>query len=233
MTDTRRTYIDPTGSSILFYSRNPLDGGWYPDLEFLEDWRLLPADVWVYRPVDRPDIFITVPDGRLWPLMTVDEAADIRAFPDKPWIQGGTVIDYYPLIAILGRQTHHPSHQQFISENEGLMALSNAVIADGWNNDNVDLWSTLSAAMNLTAISETPVTPPSTTTTTAPLPSHIVATLLRCAEAEGLTCSITMEPVTAATGAVTACGHYFQKAAVERWLAEHGTCPECRQATAV
>lgn len=207
MADSRRTYIDPTGSSILFYSLNPLDGGWYPDLDFLEKWRFLPADVWVYRPLDRPDLFITAPDGRVWPLMTVDEAADIRAWPEKPWILGGTVIDYYPLDTILGGQTHHP---QFMSENEGLMALALAS-ADGWNN----LALAASEAKS------------------NPLPPHIVATLLRCAEAEGLTCSITMEPVTVANGAVTACGHYFQKAAVERWLDEHGTCPECRQATAI
>jgi hypothetical protein len=214
MTDTRRTYIDPTGSSILFYSLNPLDGGWYPDTDFLEDWRLLPADVWVYRPVDRPDIFITVPDGRIWPLMTVDEAADIRAFPDKPWIQGGTVIDYYPLLAILGGQTHHPSHHS-VQENEGLMALAVAAITEGW--------------IDFTTNSESPLPLSQSPTVSAPLPSHIVSTLLRCAESEGLTCAITMEPVTAAEGAVTSCGHYFQKAAVERWLSEHGTCPECRQ----
>ena len=219
MTDTRRTYIDPTGSSILFYSLNPLDGGWYPDTDFLEDWRLLPADVWVYRPVDRPDIFITVPDGRIWPLMTVDEAADIRAFPEKPWIQGGTVIDYYPLSAILTGQTHHPSHQQYVSETEGLLALADAAITEGW--------------IDFTTNSEFPIPLSQSPTVSAPLPSHIVATLLRCAEAEGLTCAITMEPVTVAEGAVTACGHYFQKAAVERWLSEHGTCPECRQATVV
>lgn len=198
MTDTRRTYIDPEGTSVLFYSLNPLDGGWYPDLDFLDDWRLRPADVWVYRPLDRPDLFITAPDGRVWPLMTVDEAADIRAWPEKPWILGGTVIDYYPLAAIQEGQTHY-------HDNEGLMALAAA--------------STNSF--------------PPFKSVSAPLPSHLVATLLRCAEAEGLTCSITMEPVTVAEGAVTACGHYFQKAAVERWLAEHGTCPECRQPTVV
>ena len=233
MTDTQRTYIDPTGESILFYTLNPLDGGWYPDMDFLEEWHLQPAENWIFRPLDRPDVFISVPDGRIWPLMTVDEAADIRAFPEKPWIQGGTVIDYYPLLAILGGQTHH---HQSVQENEGLMALALAS-ADGWNNlalASADGWNNLALAASESAwnnLTESSI--PLSQSKPQPLPSHIVTTLLRCAEAEGLTCAITMEPVTVAEGAVTACGHYFQKAAVERWLAEHGTCPQCRQATVV
>jgi hypothetical protein len=190
MADTRRTYIDPTGSEILFYSMNPLDGGWYPDLDFLEDWRLQPADIWAYRPVDRPDLFITVPNGLVWPLMTVDEAANIRAWPEKPWILGATVIDHYSLDQIMCGE-----------DDDALMELALAASASASTNS----------------------TPP-----LPPLPPHVVAALLRCAEAEGLTCSITLDPLTVATGAVTGCGHYFQKAALERWLAEHGTCPECR-----
>lgn len=206
MTDIQRTYIDPTGESLLFYILNPLDGGWYPDDTVTDD-------IWIFRPIDRPDIFITLPDRRIWPLMTVAEADAIRSFPEKPWFHGGSVIDYYPLMTILGGQTHYPGDQSFI-ENEGLMALALAM----------DL--TISATPSVTTNSESSAPLP-------PLPPHIVATLLRCAEAEGVTCSITMEPVTVATGAVTACGHYFQKAAVERWLGEHGTCPECRQPTAI
>lgn len=186
MADTRRTYIDPTGSSILFYSLNPLDGGWYPDLDVLEKWRFEPAEHWAYRPVDRPDLFITVPDGLVWPLMTVDEAAAIRAFPEKPWILGATVIDYYSL-------------DQIMCGEDALMELA------------------LAASTNSISIPTVP-----------PLPPHVVAALLRGAEREGLTCSITLEPITVATGAVTGCGHCFQKAALERWLADHGTCPECR-----
>jgi hypothetical protein len=194
----RRTYIDPTGTSVLFYNWNPLDEGWYPDMELMGAWDR--GDVWTYRPLDHPEVFVTAPCGRVWPLMTVEEANAIRVWPAKPWISGGCVIDYYPLEALTQENRH-------ASENDGLLALALAASDSTNSNSESNSWVGANAP---------------------PLPPHIVATLLRCAQGEGLTCSITMEPITVTDGTVTPCGHYFQAAALGRWVSEHGTCPECR-----
>jgi hypothetical protein len=60
------------------------------------------------------------------------------------------------------------------------------------------------------------------------LPSHVVSIMIQHAVNSGATCPITMEPLTAKTAAVTACGHVFDRDALTRWSADHGTCPECR-----
>jgi hypothetical protein len=61
------------------------------------------------------------------------------------------------------------------------------------------------------------------------LPKHIVDSLLRYAEHIGTICPITMEPIRTETGAVTDCGHIFNRSALAEWQKTQTTCPECRQ----
>jgi SUMO ligase MMS21 Smc5/6 complex component len=54
--------------------------------------------------------------------------------------------------------------------------------------------------------------------------------ILRDAAAEGKLCPITLEPIEATEEfKVTPCYHAFNKEALQRWLREHTTCPECNQ----
>jgi len=61
-----------------------------------------------------------------------------------------------------------------------------------------------------------------------PLPKHVIQILLKKAEEDGAECPITGSPITAATGAVTTCGHIFERMAIETWFAQSYSCPECR-----
>jgi len=52
--------------------------------------------------------------------------------------------------------------------------------------------------------------------------------ILRNAAAEGARCPITMDPIEETeTFTVTACYHVFNAEALQRWLRERSTCPEC------
>jgi hypothetical protein len=61
-----------------------------------------------------------------------------------------------------------------------------------------------------------------------PLPKHVSHILLEKAESDGLQCPITGSPITLANGAVTTCGHIFERTAIETWFTQSYTCPECR-----
>ncbi len=61
------------------------------------------------------------------------------------------------------------------------------------------------------------------------LPKHVIKILLEKAEKDQTSCPITGSPVTVETGAVTTCGHIFEKSAIESWFAQGAyTCPTCR-----
>ena len=61
-----------------------------------------------------------------------------------------------------------------------------------------------------------------------PLPKHVIQILLKKAEEDGMECPITGSPIMAASGAVTTCGHIFERTAIETWFAQSYSCPECR-----
>jgi len=59
-------------------------------------------------------------------------------------------------------------------------------------------------------------------------PKFVADLILRDAATEGKLCPITMEPIEATEEfQVTPCYHAFNKEALERWLRDHHTCPEC------
>ena len=46
---------------------------------------------------------------------------------------------------------------------------------------------------------------------------------------KGDECSITMEPLTAENLAITSCFHFFEKDAINKWISDNHTCPQCRE----
>jgi hypothetical protein len=61
------------------------------------------------------------------------------------------------------------------------------------------------------------------------IPKFVADALVRDAVAATATCPITMEPINPATAAVTSCFHVFDANAIAIWLANHHTCPTCKQ----
>ena len=60
------------------------------------------------------------------------------------------------------------------------------------------------------------------------LPKFVADLILRNAAAEGARCPITMDPIEETdVFTVTACYHVFNAEALQRWLRERSTCPEC------
>jgi hypothetical protein len=60
------------------------------------------------------------------------------------------------------------------------------------------------------------------------LPKFVADLILRNAAAEGARCPITMDPIEETEAfIVTACYHVFNTEALQRWLRERSTCPEC------
>lgn len=66
-----------------------------------------------------------------------------------------------------------------------------------------------------------------------PLPKFVADALIRDAVAAAATCPITMEPITAASAAVTSCFHVFDANAIAIWMVDHQTCPTCKTRAAV
>ena len=63
-----------------------------------------------------------------------------------------------------------------------------------------------------------------------PLP-HVAEAILERAVRNKETCPISLEELSLETGACVApCYHAFQKEAIQEWMREHTTCPQCRQA---
>jgi hypothetical protein len=59
---------------------------------------------------------------------------------------------------------------------------------------------------------------------------YIAGLVVKDAQARGLLCAITMEPITMTTSAcVGPCYHTFQTKAIQDWLKTSRTCPVCRQ----
>ena len=59
---------------------------------------------------------------------------------------------------------------------------------------------------------------------------HVSVLVLREAQKQKQTCPITLEPLKVKTSACVApCYHVFQKAAIEQWLKQNKTCPQCRE----
>lgn len=65
------------------------------------------------------------------------------------------------------------------------------------------------------------------------LPTRIRDIIVADVISKGDECSITMEPLTAENLAVTSCFHFFEKTAIDKWMSENHTCPQCRERAAL
>jgi hypothetical protein len=62
-----------------------------------------------------------------------------------------------------------------------------------------------------------------------PVPKFVADALVTAAVAAEAICPITMEPITAASAAVTSCFHVFEANAIAIWLTTNHSCPTCKQ----
>jgi hypothetical protein len=62
-----------------------------------------------------------------------------------------------------------------------------------------------------------------------PLPKRIAWMVAEDAGKNGDTCAITMEPINPITAAATTCFHCFDHEAIQTWMQNHTTCPQCRE----
>lgn len=218
MTDRRRSYIDPETNEFLLLEWNNQCDGWHPDMATLQSWQR--GLTRIYRPSDRPTTLITYPGHIAWPLLTASEESDIRNLLEHPWIQPEHAIDGY-------REEHldcADTIQQFEfpdPDPDPGPSISHSAAVD--HDLAAAILASLSSATHREATSKKPSPKPQ------PFPKHLVAQILTKAETDNQLCSITMEPISAATATITSCGHIFQKAAITHWLTDHTTCPECRQ----
>lgn len=66
-----------------------------------------------------------------------------------------------------------------------------------------------------------------------PLPKRIAWMVAEDAGKNGDTCAITMEPINPITAAATTCFHCFDHEAIQTWMQNHTTCPQCREHCAI
>jgi len=205
MQDTRRSYIDPTNGSFLFMEW-AANHGWVPSMATMTGWQA--GHIRIYSP--RPDLLITMPGHNRWPSLTSAEHADIRALLEHPWIPDGQAFE-----SVTEEQIDMVDNiQQMLVHDDEMLA--HTEILDGI------LRPTLLMEMPLTLV----VHPEHKV---SPFPKHLAAAVLAKAESDGQTCAITLEPIRATESSITSCGHVFQTPAITEWMANHDTCPECRQ----
>ncbi len=88
--------------------------------------------------------------------------------------------------------------------------------------DTPDLWAPRAADRPRAAAPAAAIKPPLT---------HVSEAVLERAVRNKETCPISLEEISLETGACVApCYHAFQKEAIQQWMVEHSTCPQCRQA---
>lgn len=61
-----------------------------------------------------------------------------------------------------------------------------------------------------------------------PLPKRIAWLIAEDSAKNEEKCPITMEPISPITASVTSCYHTFDTHAIQAWLTNHTTCPQCR-----
>ena len=196
-------------SSFLFMIREPTNS-WIPDLNMLNIHRM--SKPRIYR-IDDTTTYITVDNnGTELTWSTLDGTADIRQTVEGPWISNDEIYLEFPCEDITAFDTWIRNRCTGPSRPE-------------WDD-------------HLRPQADYPQRPPYIVITlhatpTAPialqpLPSHISALLIANAVNTGVSCPITMDPITIDTADTTPCGHVFTATALHTWLKTHNTCPECR-----
>jgi hypothetical protein len=173
----------------------------------------------VYQPSDNSGYLVTMPGHIRWE--TKFDGDDIREVLELPWVP----------VALQGMR------EDEIDELDAYRIMNPQILPVGTNINapltvvelNIPslyeerLVATILASMSQESYRHRPPPPPP-----PPLPKHIQTIVLERAESDGQTCPITLTPIRSATASVTNCGHIFQTAAIQEWLSENETCPECR-----
>jgi hypothetical protein len=197
----RCAYVD---TQILFMSWDSQKDGWVPALSTMSQHR--EGQLRVYEPSDNIGYLVTMPGHIRWE--TKFDGDDIREVLEFPWVP----------VALQGMR------EDEIDELDAYRLSTTPIL-------HVEVAEPLTfderlAATILASLSVQPKQRPAQKP--QPLPKHIRTIVLERAESDGQTCPITLTAIRSATASVTSCGHIFQTAAIQEWLSENETCPECR-----
>ena len=224
--EQRCAYVD---TQILFMSWNGQKDGWVPDLTTMQQHR--DGNLRIYEPSDGEGYVVTMPGHVRWP--TKFDGDDIREVLELPWVpsalQGMREDEIDELDAYRLMIANPPTILQVGIRINAPLTLVELDIPSMFEER---MAATIMASMSQESYrqgsqrSQRSQPPP-------PLPKHIQTIVLDRAESEGQTCPITLTPIKSTTSTVTSCGHIFQAAAIQEWLSENQTCPECRQICSV
>lgn len=213
----RSVFFLPTNEFIFMV--HDADDRWIPHLPTMAAWRA--GRIRIYRPPPLPpstvsQTIITMPGHVRWPIMTPQEAEEIHAVVQPPWIPVSAAYDTVPESAI---DDLDPVIARGDIEELARPAL---------------LWE---QPLELVLVPP-PAPPPSAPPPSAPpappppqtssLPPHVAAILIAHAVATAAICPISLTPIDAATAVATPCGHVFDGDALRSWLSRQRVCPECR-----
>ena len=207
----RCAYVD---TQILFMSWDSQKDGWVPDLATMQQHR--EGQLRVYEPSDNIGYLVTMPGHVRWE--TKFDGNDIREVLEFPWVPvalQGMREDEIDELDAYRLSTIPILHVDFLTPLT-LIELNIPSLFD--ERLAATILASLSAAQR----------PPRPAQKPQPLPKHIRTIVLERAESDGQTCPITLTAIRSATASVTSCGHIFQTAAIQEWLSENETCPECR-----
>lgn len=218
-------------AEFLFMIRTP-DGVWHADLTMLDYWRNTdntPAQINIYAVIGAPDTFVAmnhIGAPTELPILPPAEYDAIRSLIVRPWISTKRIYMSIPLAEISAFDAWIRNPQAFYGsapphwEDEVRPLLADVPQRDPW------------IPYLLTQPQPPPAPAPPVAVTPNTLPPHVITAIICGAVAAGATCPITMEPIQTATATVTACGHVFTAAALQRWMLSRPRphCPECRAA---
>lgn len=205
---TDRIYIDPASRELLLMTA--AGSRWQPDTGTMTAWR--EGHTRLYRIGDVA--IATMPDMRIWTVMTPTEASRIDHLLARPWIPETTPIEVPRAVT-----PEELAHIDESAPRSGGRALAPWPIAPP---PTASVLSSMGAMLDMAAEAQT-------IPSVQPLPKHVADLMIRDAESRGEACPITMEPIKIGASAVTSCGHIFDRTALTEWFGSHATCPQCRQ----
>ena len=230
--DQRCAYVN---GQILFMQWAPQKDGWIPDMDTMRRHRY--GNLRVYQPSDKEEYLVTMPGHMRWPIKFGD--TDIREVLEKPWVpmalQGMSEDEIDELDAYrLATPNPEPILRVGVRIDAPLIRIEIASLSQSQSQSQSRRFEEELAIATLASLSSyRQPTPPQTHPAPPPLPKHIQIIVLERAEAEGKLCPITMNPIRKSSASVTSCGHIFQTAAIQEWMSDNRTCPECRQICSV